>query len=286
MQNIIQEKYKIENVLGKGKFGVVYRGIHIKSGNEIAIKIEKTDNEIKSITHETTILNYLYKRGCRDIPFVYWYGNHLDYTCLVMTYFDRCIHSDNRIIGTSMSLDLFMIKAIEIMENIHRHSVVHRDIKPHNFMIGRDDELYLIDFGMANIYIDDQHNHIKTREPREYIIGTPRFISPNIHNGIEPVRRDDLISLGYVYLFLANGSLPWDECFFTGDMLSDDSCETDEMHICHPKNQFRKEMKQIDNVIDLCNQETPQISIRRYMEYCYRLTFSGEPHYSALRDLF
>ena len=45
---------------------------------------------------------------------------------------------------TKKQLNLFMAKSIELLENIHRHYVVHRDIKPHNFMIGVDKDLYII----------------------------------------------------------------------------------------------------------------------------------------------
>jgi len=295
----INNKYIVENLIGKGKFGQIFKGHIHKKNTRIAIKIEPSEGELKSIKHEVTILNYLYKRGCRNIPYIYWYGKYNMDICMVMNYFPGSLCNEN-----IPHIDTFMIKCIDILKNIHEHYVIHRDIKPQNFMFDEHGELHLIDFGLATVYVDDDHRHIKcTGCSQSYILGTPKYISYHVHEGYVPSRRDDLISVGYLYLFfnlhsglgcpsvpfashpewrLKYGSLPWSDIqSVTGTVDS----SLNELHVLHPHNQFRKEKKEWSNISTyLC--EIGENKIEKYLEYCYRLDFESEPNYSGLLQLF
>jgi len=281
--DIILNKYVINEVLGKGKFGTVYKGKIIKSGEHIAIKMESLSSPTRMLKHEATILNYLYSNGCRCIPYVYWYGIFKDSSSLVMTYYSGSLYdySKSNVITEKLANN-FIMKSIELLENVHKHKVVHRDIKPHNFMIGIDKELYIIDFGLATVYVDENNNHIKDLSSQKYVIGTPRFTSYNIYNGKESVRRDDLISLGYMYLYLLGIVLPWDSVIHINTC---DNNEIDnEIDILHYKNLYRKSKKEWENISELSSNINN--SIFRYLKYCYSLPFESNPNYSALKELF
>ena len=85
---MIVNKYIITNKVSEGQFGKIYKGKHKRTNEDIAIKFEVCDNEIKLLKHETTILNYLFQKGSRNTPHVYWYGIYKKYYGLIMPYYD------------------------------------------------------------------------------------------------------------------------------------------------------------------------------------------------------
>ena len=98
------------------------------------------------------------------------------------------------------------------IEKVHERFLIHRDIKPDNLAIGlgrRSDTIYILDFGLAKQYRSPKtKKHIPYKENKD-LTGSIRYASLNTHLGIEQARRDDLESLGFVYVYLTNGKLPW-----------------------------------------------------------------------------
>jgi len=273
---LIKNKYVLESFIGNGKFGKVYKGFHKKTREPVAIKIEKPG---KLLQNETTILNYLYNAGSRNIPTVYWYGLFGENVCLIMTYYKISLfdYIQGKELTPSKILSIF-VQSISILENIHQKFVIHRDIKPQNIMM-KDGELSLIDFGFSTFYVDDEHNHLPLKTNGQHIIGTPRYVSVHIHDGIEYSRRDDLISLGYMFLFIFYRELPWD---ITENRENKENYE--ETHVLYPKNQDRKIAKLLENIE--CFYSTYNTAIFEYLKYCYSLPYDETPRYDYLKDLF
>jgi serine/threonine protein kinase len=290
---IVNRVYLVQEKIGSGGFGTVYKGVNTKTQKEVAIKIEYALSEIRILKHESTIINHLYKHGCRSIPCIYWYGLHESiYTCLVMQHYVCSLH--DYAISKKISpyvLCEIMAKCIEILKTIHDAWVVHRDIKPQNFMIGADKEIYLIDFGMATFYVDEYRNPISNTEPKQYIVGSPRYASYFVHCGMSPERRDDLISLGYMYIFLKHPGLTWDDLRLQNNssLCTNSSNEISELDINHPKNIERKFKKQLNHFIpeiQRISYNEDCVSVIKYMEYCYRLSNTTTPMYNSLVSLF
>ena len=89
--------------------------------------------------------------------------------------------------------------------------MLHRDIKPDNFLIGRKQnisKIFMIDFGLAKKYVGKDKEHIAYKDNKD-LTGTARYASINTHLGIEQGRRDDLESLIYVLIYFLKGCLPW-----------------------------------------------------------------------------
>lgn len=258
----IAKKYELTGVLGKGKFGAVYQGKNVKTGELVAIKLEKTDQP-HVLKHETAILNYLYAKSCRNIPPVYMYGIVDHYTYLIMPLYTHTLESGIPVNQFSQVMQC----AIQILGNIHRHGVVHRDMKPENWMV-KDRELVLIDFGLAAFYIDDRGRHLPPCQ-KTNIIGTPKYASIRVHEGSEYSRRDDLISLAYIGLKLLRGDI-W-------NVLGLESA----LDISSPSNVYLHKAKRLDRLLPACPEE-----LAKYIESVYSLEYAETPDYDKLKSVF
>lgn len=120
----------------------------------------------------------------------------------------------NQLCKGKLSLKTVLLLGEQMIDRIqylhHRH-FLHRDIKPDNFVMGKNNKrhsVYIIDFGLAKRYLNREGKHIKYKQGKE-LTGTARYASINTHVGVEQGRRDDLESLGYVLLYFLRGKLPW-----------------------------------------------------------------------------
>ena len=275
----INNKYVPTNQMGKGMFGTVYKGVNQKTKEPVAIKLEHENSPAKILKHETTILNYLYRNGCRSAPPVYWFGKYSEKPCLIMPFYECSLfdYSAKQKLSTN-KINAIMLNMFDILENIHVHFVIHRDIKPDNFMI-KSGKIYIIDFGLATLYTNEKGEHVSHQINKECIIGTPTYISINVHNGELPSRRDDVISTMYIWYWLTFGYLPW-----TNIETMPDSKTFLEIHTSHYKNQIRKQMKSFENMDNEFRQKsnTPDGYENMYnsLKYTYQLKYNDKPSMS------
>lgn len=264
--------YKLVAKIGKGSYGEVWKASHINKKKNVAIKIEKKNSK-NILKYETLILRYLKDLNC--VVNSKYYGETESFNFLVMEILNKQVdeYYNDLILKNKDKINLIKkigLQMLHCIENIHILGIIHRDIKPGNFLIDDSvDKLKLIDFGLSKQYIDSNGIH-KKNKTHENIIGTLRYISVNIHAGYEPSRRDDLISMIYILLYLFLGKLPWQ-----GIIAS--SLREKEIKINNKKIEFSKEIK--------LNKNIPEKFIEVY-NYVHSLSYDETPSYDFISFLF
>lgn len=212
---IIASFFQVTNSLGSGTFGDVYEAIDLRTNARVAIKVEPVAAKFPQLVYEYRVLQEL--TSVHGFPRVHWFCREKDINILIMQKLGESVEHMRVRKGGSLPIKVVVTIAIQVLERLqacHIRGIVHRDLKPDNLIFGADAAarratLFLIDFGLCKRVLEAHTGrHIPFRSGKN-LTGTPRYASLRAHSGCEQSRRDDLESLGYVLVFLALGSLPW-----------------------------------------------------------------------------
>ena len=207
---MISNKYNLIEKISEGSFGSVFKAENIRTKENVAIKFEIKIDNLKSLKNEAKIYQYLGK--INGFPQLKMFGttdkvNYLVIDLLGKSLSNTILHFNKLSLKTTLLIGIQIINRIKVL---HEFQLLHRDIKPSNFLFGLEKDitkLYLVDFGFSKRYIYNG-NHIQEKKITK-ILGSPNFVSLNIHNHIEPSRRDDLESCIYIMLSMLFGKLVW-----------------------------------------------------------------------------
>jgi casein kinase I homolog HRR25 len=196
--------YRVEETLGIGGFGKVLLVTDKKTLLRCALKLSY-DREM--LRKEYKIMKQLssIKGFCK----VYGYGKYEKQEYIVQELHGKDLsYCNNDKILSVECVCAIGIQLLERMEKMHENDIIHRDIKPSQFLISNNQKsIVLIDFGMAKQYrFHGVHKDFKTKSKYQ---GSVSYASINTHMGFTQSRRDDLESLCYSIIYLIKGSLPW-----------------------------------------------------------------------------
>ncbi len=212
-------EYKVEEKIGEGGFGNVFRAIHPVIGKVAAIKVlhrrySAQPEMVSRFIAEARAVNQIRHRNIIDI---FSFGELEDgRNYYVMEYLEGMTLEDYLEHNGPMSL----FEAIPVLRRLaraldaaHAKGIAHRDLKPDNvFMVPDEDGGYapkLLDFGIAKLFAEElpQHKH-KTRTGAP--IGTPQYMSPEQCRGRGVDHRTDIYGFGVMTYRLLTGVLPFD----------------------------------------------------------------------------
>lgn len=272
----IAGRYYLMNLLGKGSFGKVYAAKDKYTGENLAVKIETKKPKcppMVKIEYETLV--HFNKSPAIGIPKVYDYFENEEERMLVISRLGKSLDTIFEEMNWNFNmktLTVIAIQTISRLEFIHSKGIIHRDIKPDNFLSGPEGEeriIYLIDFGLSKSYVDRYGKHIPLQSSSQFK-GTPRYCSIANHSYLEQSRKSDLESLGYVLIYFAKGGkLPW-----MGIRAKD------------KQEKYKQIMaKKMEYKPHLLCANLPSC-FYEYMNYVQNMGWSEDPKYDYLKSLF
>jgi len=194
------EKYFIGDKIDKGCFGEIFLGRNLFTNEDLIIKRSKLDD--LSIKNEAKIYNYL--NNLEFIPIFKDFFQCNNFNNLVIEKMDNNLNVYKGKLNDNNFKDI-TTQIFKCLEFMHNKGIVHRDIKPNNFLV-KDNKIKICDFGCSR-QIVIKNKFIKEKNI-DKIIGSPNYISLNVHKLFEPSMRDDIESAVYVIYYLLE-KLDW-----------------------------------------------------------------------------
>ncbi|KAK8860614.1 hypothetical protein M9Y10_012279 [Tritrichomonas musculus] len=274
-KTIICSRFALHHKLGAGSFGEIYSAEDLMTHKMVAVKLES--NKIRSPQLEYEARIYQIMSEGAGIPKLYFFGAESKHNVMAIDLLGKSLEDHLSANRHPLSLKTVLMLAdqmIECVQYMHYRHFIHRDIKPDNFVMGlkgsgNENKVFMIDFGLAKRYRDPKSfSHIPYVENKS-LTGTARYASVNAMQGCEQSRRDDMESLGFVFIYLLKGKLPWQGL---------------------PARDQKQKMKKIldvkrnTEIDDLCEDLPSEFS--DYLHSVRKLEFEEEPDYKAYKKMF
>src|ERR1700682_6641641 len=206
------DHYQIDALVARSGMASIFRGTDLRNGRQVAIKVPHPEVEsdpalFDRFHREEEIGKALDHPGVRK----FFADEDRSRVYMVMEWVDggllRKILDEQGKLPPERAVQL-ALRILDALEYIHSHGVVHRDLKPENVMVDANDNIKLIDFGIA-----------ANAKPRRLTfanfsktMGTPDYISPEQVKGKRGDARSDLYALGVMLYEMLTGRVP-----FTGE---------------------------------------------------------------------
>ena len=200
--------YQIENPIGRGGMGTVYRGVNGDTGEPAAVKVLSSLLAADEAFRERFNAEIETLRALKhpNIVQLYGYGEQDGHVFFAMELVE----------GTSLEEELQNGRRLEWRETLrigvevcralkHAHDcgVIHRDLKPANLLLTQDEQIKLTDFGIAKLFGHSQMTALGG------VLGTADYMAPEQAEGRPVTPRSDLYSLGSVLYALLTGRPPF-----------------------------------------------------------------------------
>ena len=203
------DHYEIEKLIARSGMASIFRAKDVDNGRTVAIKFPHPEMEADPVTFDR------FKRE-QDI------GEALDHPGVMKVFTDakrtgrymvmewvdgrllRGVLNEQKKFPPERAAKI-LTRILEALEYIHTHGVVHRDLKPENIMIDGNDNIKLIDFGIAG----KEGSRRLTFAKLSQVMGTPDYISPEQVKGKRGDGRSDLYAMGVMLYEMLTGTTPF-----------------------------------------------------------------------------
>jgi HAMP domain-containing protein/predicted Ser/Thr protein kinase len=219
--HVFANRYKIEQIIGRGGMGVVYKAVDTQLDETVAIKtlpgdvmsrspedLERFKREIRlarKITHRNVLRTYDYgeAEGVYFISMEFVRG---------YTLAELLDEAEQRQMPARASVGLTR-QICRGLQAAHEQGIIHRDIKPQNVLIDAKGEVKLMDFGIARVA---EAAEATAMTQQGMIVGTPHYMSPEQVQGKQLDSRSDVYSMGVLMYEMLVGRRPFESSSLTG----------------------------------------------------------------------
>src|ERR1700752_3926628 len=215
----LDEKYYVEERLGAGGMGKVYRARHLSMDRPVAIKflhsrfVEDEAPPLSLLTEARTAVTLHHTNAVSVTDF----GQTVEgWFYIVMELLEgrtlREIVSREAPLETARATSI-MLQASDAVAAAHQAGIIHRDLKPSNILITQSADqpavVKVLDFGIAKFFAGNGDDDESVLVQSNTVIGTPRYMSPEQHNGHELTPATDVYSLGVILYEMLTGMVPF-----------------------------------------------------------------------------
>ena len=203
------DEYELEEVVATSGMATVFRARDVRNGQQVAIKMPHPEVEsdpamFDRFRREEEIGTRIEHPGVMKV----FANPGRSQVYMVMEWLDgrllREILNERKKLPVERAVKL-TVGICEALEHVHAHGVVHRDLKPENIMVSEDDEIHLIDFGIAGSVGARRLTFAHFSQS----MGTPDYISPEQVRGKRGDARSDIYAMGVMLYEMLTGVVPF-----------------------------------------------------------------------------
>jgi serine/threonine-protein kinase len=203
------DHYRIDAPVARGGMSTLYRATDLKNGRQVALKVPHPEMEAEPILlerfkreeeigqlldHPGVVKTYDGEERSRVYMVIEWVNGRLL----------RSILNDEKKLPIERAVTI-VLRICDALDYMHKHGIVHRDLKPENVMVDENDNIKLIDFGIA---MKEDARRL-TFVNLSATLGTPDYISPEQVKGQRGDQRSDVYALGILLYEMLTGRVPF-----------------------------------------------------------------------------
>ncbi|MFN8355048.1 MAG: serine/threonine-protein kinase [Spirosomataceae bacterium] len=204
----IIHNYRIEELLGEGGMGTVYRAVDTVLGRDVALKMLHPHllKQAQFLERFKTEAQVLARLNHPNIAILYNFVQQGEAFYMAMEYVEgqtlEGVMHQYGALPPAVAAPIVR-QALEGLAHAHRKGVLHRDIKPANLMLTPDGVVKIMDFGIAKIAGGQKMTQVNR------VVGTLEYLSPEQLQGQDPSPQSDLYAMGVLLYELLTGKVPF-----------------------------------------------------------------------------